>query len=447
MPSYQESASNSLSITQSAVQTVRRNLLVVNSFDVFQIIDNNFRLQSVEDTLVLAQLLSTNKIDSQSLGDPIILTQDAFVISAKNNTVSNNLSFTQLVIADLISGIANNNLELTQNVSFAGPISASASNDITFPIEDFDGEPTTEIPDLQGLRDSVTFNNTYNISVTSVLQLAHFGARNILESVSNHIHLSDLAESVEYESVTSVLQLTQTVTDNIVKSAESVLTLTQTIDPDYIRNISLTSNLNLSQVVTFYRLADLCQYDPGVGDIDPAPSMIDPVLVERSTVIFSYPYPISTTTLEVRNPIFDDNHQLEFRKINRKTRGGTLKIFRDSIWPESERLIWSFDNLTEAKKKEILAFLELSIGKEIGILDFYNRQWRGIILTPTTQIGNEDRPGNSVTIEFEGEIDSGGLSAEIESNVNINNDLTEIPPGFQTAIGLSGELVSNVARE
>ncbi len=148
----------------------------------------------------------------------------------------------------------------------------------------------------------------------------------------------------------------------------------------------------------------LCSYSPFVGEGPPAPSTTSPVLTRRSTIILTYPYVTPTLTLELRNPDFDTIEQFEYRRIHRRSRGATLQVFRDPIWPEAERTIISFSALKQEEITNLFVFLQASLGQEIGYLDFESRQWRGIILTPAAQVAEPSRRGFSVTLEIEGSL-------------------------------------------
>jgi hypothetical protein len=145
-----------------------------------------------------------------------------------------------------------------------------------------------------------------------------------------------------------------------------------------------------------------CTYTPfvGTGSFPTTP----PTVVRRSTILFTYPYVTPTWSLELRMPNFDTTEQFENRKINRRSRGGTLQIFRDAIWPVAERLILAFDHLSQENVTDLFEFIKISLGKEIGYLDFESRQRKGIIITPSMQVNEPVRsPCNfSVSLEFEG---------------------------------------------
>ena len=90
--------------------------------------------------------------------------------------------------------------------------------------------------------------------------------------------------------------------------------------------------------------------------------------------------------------------------MNRRTKGGWLDLFRDESWPKSQRLIYSFNELKDTQRADLLTFLIRSIGQQVGILDFESRQWQGVILTPSNAISEPRSGGFSFSLDFEGEL-------------------------------------------
>jgi hypothetical protein len=452
--SIHETAANSLALSDSAIGNVVRLIDVSNSLVLSESAIPNHKARAASNSLVLTDSISYLPIINEVLSQSLNLTQSVSDLGPVSGIANNILSFQQSVIVNIKEGVASNQLNLTDLVDWTGPIVIAAAapippddsivhvigSDLDDPVDEIDPDQldindldaTEEYLNSIGLRDEILrLDITYNISLTQIIVLDDYVAPTTELTASNHLFLNDLAEATEWEVLSDTIQLQHIATFDIVEPVSSLLNLTDLVDPDLVYNRSVSDTLDFNGFVTFYnKQENLC------------PALY---LKNRSTILLTYPYVGPTTTVEVRNPQFDDTRQIEFRRINRKTRGGTLKIFRDDIWPQSERLIYSFDNLLNAKKKEILEFLEVSIGKEIGLLDFRSQQWRGIIITPTTQIGREDRPGNSLTFEFEGTIDSGGLESNIETSANIGADLKY--PALQAIINTSGQLVGNMIRD
>ena len=106
----------------------------------------------------------------------------------------------------------------------------------------------------------------------------------------------------------------------------------------------------------------------------------------------------------LRAPNLGNKDRLSFNRILRETRGGTLVVFADPIWPKIETLVLSFSGLRNTQAQQLLAFLETHLGEEIGLLDWEGRSWRGVVMTPTNPVVQDARDSYSASLEFEGEL-------------------------------------------
>ena len=105
-----------------------------------------------------------------------------------------------------------------------------------------------------------------------------------------------------------------------------------------------------------------------------------------------------------RNPVFGNEDQLSFQRINRKTQGGDLTIFRDNDWPKTEvlKLIFSFDK--ESDRNYLLEFVRLSTGQIVQYRDHENRLWEGFITNPGTEVVQSGKNAFVIEILFEGDL-------------------------------------------
>lgn len=158
--------------------------------------------------------------------------------------------------------------------------------------------------------------------------------------------------------------------------------------------------LFLQSAVGESRELSLCGYDPLSSVMPSARPPTTPV----AQVTLEYPSTSPTLTLTLRAPAFGDRDGQRVTRIVRETRGGTLKVFRDPIWPRQERVQATFVALKETKGQEVLAFYEASLGKEIKLTDHLSRTWLGIILQNDDPIVRNRRDGVDVSFAFEGEL-------------------------------------------
>jgi len=167
----------------------------------------------------------------------------------------------------------------------------------------------------------------------------------------------------------------------------------------------------LKQSVTFSVSGSKCpekEYAPFIGssgdDSYPAMSATPPTL-GSGVLTLTHPRVSPTTTLVLKNPDFGNSDVLRFTKVDRRTRGGDRKIFSDLGWGSTQSFELTISNVcsTDVTIDEMLDFLNTSLGEEIGLLDWENRQWKGIIVAPETDV-TPQRGGWSVRIIFEGEL-------------------------------------------
>ncbi len=120
-----------------------------------------------------------------------------------------------------------------------------------------------------------------------------------------------------------------------------------------------------------------------------------------------------TTIIILRNPEFLDRNSLTFARINRVTRGGTLILFTDPIWPKFQTLTLDIKLLKLADVDALKSFLAATLGQEIILTDWLGQNWTGVITNPQTDIAQTGRSLWQVTLIFEGE--EGILSGKDDS--------------------------------
>jgi hypothetical protein len=272
--------------------------------------------------------------------------------------------------------------------------------DVTFSVRNLNPSSALE------LTDSVAFTlPVKNESVLDTLALVQ------VPGIIWDIEITDTLalEDQGYNSyvLEDTLSLSQVVVIAKGRDLEHVLQLESEVAYNVILQRSLSNVLNLEQALTYEidRPGVECQFSPfvgsGVGDTE-LPDTTAPVF-GTATLTLTYPYVTPTTTLVLRNPDFGNQHNFEFVRINQVTRGGTQVVFSDPNWGKTETISVTIKALTEAEAEAFHTFLGNSLGTEIGLLDWYNRQWRGIITTPDAEITDLGNCRRTITFEFEGE--------------------------------------------
>jgi hypothetical protein len=246
------------------------------------------------------------------------------------------------------------------------------------------------------------------VGLEQLAQKVRLKAAAISLSAASILEISTDIPTITYLDVVNELDL-ETAADT--KAAFSVDAIDFSSQVTY--NINFAPRLASSQldfVSAFFAAPQqfsLCPYSPFVGSTtDPAaPQNIlknQPVIdsARRGVTLF-YPWSAPTTALDLRGPDFGNRNRLEFQRINRETRGGTLIIWADPIWPKNERLVLNFAGLTEAEGQSALDFIALSLGKEIGFTDWEGNTVHGVIMTPSEPLVRDGRHSLSLGLEIE----------------------------------------------
>ena len=236
-----------------------------------------------------------------------------------------------------------------------------------------------------GSQPSIT-TSIKNITVTDSLNFEERTGRGSLIVITDFFGLFDEVLKTPFEVLSDNLSFTESVTVHNAKNATDLITFTDTATFRVIRTISIVDTLDLQDNLAFYMLG--CGF-----------SAIElPTLTDPGQIVLTF----GTLVLTLRNPEFGDSRNLEIARINRKTRGGDLVVFRDPMWPKTEVLRFAFDYLTETKAYALDHFLKVSLGQEITLVDYEGRSWTGIIRAPQGSIKQQGRCQYQADFEFEG---------------------------------------------
>lgn len=241
------------------------------------------------------------------------------------------------------------------------------------------------------------------------------------DEVQDTLIMSDAAHAVLLSGVTV---LTGEAEDTLAFSEDldlitswslaETLTLSEACATTVVRNgLGASDTLELGEAVLYYNALEdyLWVYHPFVGagpstNPDPPPTeLAGPIPgVTAFTLLYPAVGPF-TDTLVLRAPNLGNKDRLQMNRVSRETRGGTLIVYADPIWPKVETLVLNFSGLTWAEVHGLHTFMDAHLGMEIGMLDWEHRFWKGI-LTKLDDPIVQDGPGckYSVGFEFEGEM-------------------------------------------
>jgi hypothetical protein len=328
-------------------------------------------------------------------------------------SVTQTIAFTQLPYNSVKCLAVDSELELDTLEVVIRPWMVSAATEVQWYETGIDPVTYLEISILTGLQDSVTVEKIIGRSAVSPVwtsqtaKKAHIKVGAIDVNAASNITFLTIIPIPIYAEATSTLSFT-TYADNKYEFPVAELELKSEVTLNKILNLTVSNKIEF--VSSFFVVTEgfsLCEYSPFVGSTtDPeAPQRLlknIPVLdANASGVTLFYPWSVPTATVHLRGPDIGNKNRLEFQRIKRETRGGTLIVWADPMWPKNERLVLSFSGLTETEGQTLLDFIYLTLGREVGLIDWEGNWWRVVTMTPNEALTRNRRENLSINLEFE----------------------------------------------
>ncbi len=396
-----------------------RNLY--NTISIAQTVDGATSKPS-QSQLELSQVARVDSV-SKSTSSTLVLSQFARAEPATQE-ITSVLVMSQGARSQQQFASATTLVELDHGVVVAKPILISVETELlsTETLWDFDLDDLVTVD--TGLRQSVeksgissssrgsVFGVKQTVSVYKVSATATPGiASNTLSFAQEGWGSTTLGTFA-----TSTLSLSQSVTGDIGFSPSSTVDVSQSVVYSMVFAAKvLTNEIGLEQSVT-YTLetgSTRCQYTPFVGEStdsnapDPPPAAIDGPM-PGIEVPFQLLYPsigLVTDSVALKTPNLGNKDRLAFNRVLRETRGGTLIVFADPIWPKVQTLVLSFSGLLRVEVYELQTFINDHLGLEIGLIDWEHRFWRGVIVNPAEPLIEDRFDSFTTSFDFEGELD------------------------------------------
>lgn len=417
-----------------------RSYFIEDTIEFESLGDIQTKQRNPETTITLTQEAVGDKI--LSAVSTVVFTDSAVLgaieLSAENELVLNDVarftpfelqaSNTLVLSQELISNIKNadgvSTLELEQDLNVQRPWYVNATSLIIEINQEFDPgsgsiidvvvsnltdeatviadplrQPSHNIPLLQQVKKTLILTTAVDVSASNTINFVQSTNTNQTGDAENQLTLTDEADAFMSDDGVSQLGL-----DNVA-SVQAETT------------IAAVNQLLLKQAVgyTLERNNTTCYYSPFVGssddpDLRPAPrpalpeEYIDaPAGVRFRLVDVPFEDGVPNRIVDLRAPEFGNSERLQTTRINRESIGGTLQVFSDPEWPRVHQLVMQFAGLKQEQARELLDFIEDTLGAEIGLLDHERRIWRAIITNPNEAIIQDSRTRYSATIEFEAE--------------------------------------------
>jgi len=408
-------ASNAITVVSTADYTGPHSPFAVNDITIVSVanIITEYEL-AITDALTVAEVIGysgTQRIDASNIiyiedigeldikfRDPAqlldIISTASYTYGPKSFGIIDTLTIVEeIIFTGPIYYPVTHALTITESVWRSGTLRASAESDLIETEEVFN-EDTYELETVDiGFRDSASLEFIPTREPYAVLTVASVAGFELVKAGATPETETDTIVITD----SAVLSLADTVLDPIVIVSTAAVTQgkVEINDVTIISTASLLKvsgeagtdvlTINQSHSYELFRTQTLCTYSPFIGNtssVDPLPPRpTAPTIVNYDNVQLSYPVNAPTDTVTLRGPELGNKNRLHNQRINRETRGGTLIVFADPIWPKMETIILDFYALSETECQDTLDFVSTSLGKLIKVRDWEGQVWIGIIVT------------------------------------------------------------------
>jgi hypothetical protein len=311
-------------------------------------------------------------------------------------------------------------LYVTDSLTFAemtglhGDIGINATDDLTpsYPVFDYVTGVTVYSHGLSDNATGVHQPNTVGPDSFTVGEMAScrlIPVSGLTASASDIITLASVA-GIQGESDT--IQLGDMAFAYVTKPATDSLTIGETITLGMIRNLYASDVLVVDDSFFSYVPYELAkrEYNPFIGkgtkgNPAPPPTSLAQNLESGKFSLYYPPSPHAPADIVVlRKPEFGNKDRLQFNRISRETRGGTLIVFADPMWPKTQTLVLTFAALRPDQAFNLQRFMETYLGLEIGLTDWEGRQWTGVITNPNDPVVQDSKYSYTASLAFEGQL-------------------------------------------
>ena len=416
------SAASNLSVASSSLARGTMHVVAASALSPQSWADPPSRVRQLLSTIALSDAASPAYCHTASSqlalmqraekGQKTATASSAFSLSQASRLVmrgtdaASTLFLSHSVVTSIHMLAAGTTVSLSGAAACQGPKQVSAASLLQTTGQGLDGN-LQPIVVIGGLQDAAAVAHTAGFA-TPVQYLDPRGAASVVRLRANAINLSagsqlcldyDIARNKTGDAQAR-LALDQSIAVHRCSPAASGVSLSDSALSTSNRGRGACSMIEGRQSVTFVVVTGSIQfqYHPFIGEgaagiAGPPPATL-PGPLAGITARFQLVWPAAgeaTDSVTLRAPNLGNKDRLSFNRVSRETRGGTLIVFADPVWPKIQTLALSFSGLSEAESQDLLAFLEAHLGQEVGLIDWEQRYWRGVVMTPEEPVTEDSR--------------------------------------------------------
>lgn len=225
-----------------------------------------------------------------------------------------------------------------------------------------------------------------------------------VDTATDNLNLNDLAQIGQNADRTDTLSLVDLAEAITCINAGDTLTLGEEIVTCHDGTSTAADTLDLGEAFTvcltpaIESVCDLKGYNPQEGSksIGVYPDAVD--------TGFKMTGLVSGATVELPDPNLGNRYRFSPQRINSESRGGTLTIFADPIWPKVRTQQFSFSGMKKEKAIELQTFIDTHLGVLVDLVDHEGRLWQGLIVVVDDPIVEDRRNFWTASFEFEGDL-------------------------------------------
>ncbi len=415
-----QAASQLVSLTQSVVLQGAINKHITHTLNLTQYAFSPRQIeQTITDTLTIT--------DVSERGAFYVVCTDALSI----NDSAANLRLNSVILEDILTVTdlarlserplyADELIRLTDLAVCVGPHYVSAINEVQSTILVFDPLTVTLTTTVVGITDvasALTQHN--NVPAESIISLSQQAIGGVVKASGTDLDASDTITLDDIAQLSIVQDLTDTLELTDAASAQSGLPLSNELSLSDVATLAishagteLSDTIGISDAVRFVleRECNRFNFAPNIGSsTDPnaptLPASTMPVVSGYTGVRLMFPHTgmVTDEVILNRRPEFGNIDRFQFDRINRETRGGTLIVYADPIWPKINTLVLKFSAMKKADAYALRDFMAAHPGQDIKLIDHENRAWVGVITKQQDPMIQDDRNSFTSSFEFEGE--------------------------------------------